>query len=343
MITKYLGKNEVWVCEGKIVAPKGKPDKTVDLGKLLIAPGYIDLQVNGGYGIDLLKEPERVEELARKLLQEGVIAFLPTLISARLDEYERALPYLQPRRVEGGAEILGVHLEGPFINEVKKGAHLLPEKAKLPSLKGVKLVTLDPEHPKAKEILTLLKRESIVVSVGHTMATTLPKEAQLITHLFNAMGPLHHRKPSLIGELLAEQKVPYSMIADALHVHPTIMKMTYNAHPKGAILISDAMAAMGLSDGNYLLGNQEVTVKNSKATLRDKETLAGATLPLARCVANWQRATSCPLDEAIEAATSRPAKLLGINNRLGTLQPGAEARLITLDSSLSARLLICKS
>ncbi len=327
MSTRIIGKNcEVWVDNDKIVSP-GRATRTVDLKEAYIAPGVIDLQVNGGFGIDLLHEPERAEELARHLKGVGYAAFLPTLISARLADYERALPHLQPRKVEGGAEILGIHLEGPFLNPKQKGAHLLPEKGELPPLEGVKMVTLAPEMPGASELIAQLVERGIVVAAGHTQAEKIPIGVDMVTHLCNAMPPFHHRNPGLVGEILGNSKLPFSVIADGHHLHPNTLRMIHRCRPEGVILVSDGMAAMGGASGASCLGSKPVDVSDGAARLVGSTTLAGATTLLTDCVALYQKETQCSWEEAIAAATERPARLLGIEHRLGTLRIGADAEL----------------
>jgi N-acetylglucosamine-6-phosphate deacetylase len=337
MITKIIGKSfsDLWIAKRKIIPEQGRADSVIDLGERMIAPGLIDLQVNGGYGIDLLREPEKVEELAILLRKDGIAGFLPTLISATKEEYENALPHLQPRKVEKGAEILGVHLEGPFLNQSRRGAHALPDQPKLPNLKGVKIVTLAPEHPESAELIRFLHSQKIIVAAGHTTSDRLPKEISLITHLFNAMPGLHHRNPGIIGEALTNSDLFFTLIADGSHIHPTTINLVHRCRPDGVILISDGMAAMGLTDGEYFLGTQRVLVKKGVAKLHGTNILAGSTTSLSQCFRNYHKYTQCTYQEALDVVTARPASLLGLCAKKGTLAIGADADLISIDGSLN--------
>ena len=373
---------DLWVQDGVVVDPKARflaaasAEEFVDGGKIIdvdcggayVAPGFIDVQINGAFGIDFADPAnmtaEKLAIVANGLLAHGVVGFLPTIVSSSSAVYTESLALFrkaqQALRQSGnrsGASVLGLHLEGPFMNPAKKGAHKLAnlrdpvrgmasvKETYGPSLEGVALVTLSPELPGALETIDGLTQQGVVVSMGHTMATM--KEglagrragALLITHLFNAMPSFHHRDPGLVGLLGAaeeEDRPYYSLIADGLHCHTASIKIATRSHPKGAVLVTDAIAAMGLGNGDHSLGEQKVTVTDGiKATLTGTDTLAGACVPMAECCRNFMAATQCSVPEVVAAASSRPARVVfGESTLVGTLEAGAPADLVVLGGNL---------
>jgi N-acetylglucosamine-6-phosphate deacetylase len=317
----------------------------VDGDGLLVAPGFIDAQINGGFGIDLAATPERLWDLGALLPQHGVTAFAPTIITSPPEVVERALVALHDRPAGyAGAEPIGLHLEGPMLNPVRKGAHraaLLRQ----PSIElvsgwaadtGVAMVTLAPELPGALEVLRHLVAEGVVVSIGHTDATAqevvaaLDAGARAITHLFNAMAPFHHRAPGPIGVALADRRLTAGVIADGIHVDATAVAAAFAAlGPARLLLVTDAVGALGLPPGTTQLGTDTVTIGSDGVRLADG-TLAGSDLSMPRAIANLVRFTGCELDAAITCATATPAALLGCSDR-GVLATGARADLVLLD------------
>lgn len=343
-----LQRGELWCAEGKIVAPQEYADIEIDLKGHLVAPGYIDIQINGAFGIDFTRNPERVSEAAAQLTQYGVTAILPTVISTDQKRYKEILKHLQPQYHAKSAEILGIHLEGPFFDPTKKSAHdpqvlqPIPEDIEkfYGGLEGVRIVTLAPELPGASQAIKQLKQKNIVVSAGHTCATyeesllAFENGVSLATHLFNVMPPLHQRSPGLIGAVLTHPDIYYSVITDNIHVHPSILNLMWRASPTKYIPITDAMEALGLEEGTYHLGTMSVTVKEGKPVITGTETIAGSVLSMDKAVRNLIAATKCSIPEALEAASLRPAQLLGIDKQKGTLNLGADADLIVLDDEL---------
>lgn len=273
----------------------------IDVGDAFIVPRLIDLQVNGGFDIDLAREPERVEELACKLYQTGIGAFCPTLIS--LPDYSQHLRHFKPRKVKNGATILGAHLEGPLLT--LPGAHNPSHlSASLPPLDNVRIITLAPERTTAT-LIARLKKKNILVAAGHSNAPyALLKKLKIpfVTHLYNAMGPFHHRTPGLIDYALTEP-VSYSLIADGKHVSKTAIEIARRANPDGLILVSDLNASYASRKKTFTLGSR---------TFRKGE-LAGSDTSLLEMALNVQD---------FAATTERPARLLGIEP-IGTLEPGA--------------------
>ncbi|WP_068469272.1 N-acetylglucosamine-6-phosphate deacetylase [Candidatus Protochlamydia phocaeensis] len=340
---------EIWVANGKIIAPQAKADEEIDAQGLILAPGYIDLQVNGGFCIDFATAPSQVHQVAKQLPRFGVTAFLPTLISRPSEEYPSLLPYLQPTLggIEGAA-ILGIHLEGPFLNAKQAGAHspsflnqaLTSLEGCYGSLKGVRMVTLAPELPGALEAIRQLKSQNIVVAAGHTQATVKDMEkaleagVKMITHLFNAMAPFHHREPGVVGTVLTHDSLFYSLIADGVHVHADAIKLAWRSQPQGLILVSDAMEAFGLPPGSYQLGASSVIVEGGSARLSGTQTLAGSIIGLDQAVRIFFESSGCSIADALEAASLKPAQVLGIEKNKGTLQIEADADFIVLDEQL---------
>ncbi|XP_067881961.1 N-acetylglucosamine-6-phosphate deacetylase [Heterodontus francisci] len=263
-----LQREDLWIREGKILNPeklffdeKGYADIQVDCKGSIIAPGFIDTQINGGYGSDFSLATDElkcgVSMVARKLLSTGVTSFCPTLVTSPVSIYHQNIPQIEVQAGgPQGAGILGLHLEGPFISKDKKGAH--PEEYlrsfekrgfqdlldTYGSLDNIRIVTLAPELDRSEEVIRELVSRGICVSLGHSVANLSQAEAAVqhgatfITHLFNAMLPFHHRDPGIVGlltsnQIPAGQSVFYGMIADGIHTNPAALRIAYRAHPKG--------------------------------------------------------------------------------------------------------------
>lgn len=322
-----------------------------------IAPGYIDLQFNGGYGQDFTENPGALLEVARRLAETGVTAFLPTFITSPLEAYGEMLREVvaaqdyQAGNPAAGASILGAHIEGPFLSTVRKGAHLdslfcdpLPAALeRLQPLEAVRLLTLAPERSGGLDAIRWLAAQGIVVSLGHSDAGMDETEAALAagasyaTHLYNAMRPMQHRDPGLVGTLLTEDRVVCGLIVDGVHVHPRMVKLAYRClGPRRITLVTDAMAAMGMPPGMYAIGGQAVMVDATTARLANG-TLAGSILRLDAAVRNMAAFSGCTPAEAVRMATTTPAEVLGIDGETGHLRPGYRADLVLLDWDLNVR------
>jgi len=337
-------------------------------GGLLLAPGFIDLQINGTFGIDFTASPESIWQVAARLPQYGVTSFLPTIITSPLqtvDSAQKAVQSAPPDFV--GAWPLGLHLEGPFLNPARRGAHN-PAYMRPPDLQviggwspeaGVRLVTLAPELPGALDLVRALVARGIIVSAGHSMATLEQAKAGFDmgiaygTHIFNAMPPLDHRQPGLVGALLADSRVVAGMIADGIHLHPDIVSLVWKAKgAAGTSLVTDAMASLGIDDRRqttddrrqttddrqpstrtFRLGDREVLTDGVSAWLHDG-TLAGSVLSLDQAVRNLVAYAGCSPEEAIGTVTSVPAKLLGVESERGSIAPGMIADLVLLSHDL---------
>jgi N-acetylglucosamine-6-phosphate deacetylase len=344
-----LIKEDLWIQNGKIIPEQETADQSIDVQGQILAPGYIDLQLNGAFGIDFSVQPEKVTEVAAQLPRFGVTAFLPTLISLPKENYPTFINHLKLAR-SNGSEILGVHLEGPFFAFNKRGAHR-PEfiqsidtsvESFYGDLSFVKIVTLAPELSNALSFIEDLKAKGICISAGHTEANYqeakrgISAGVTMATHLFNAMAPINHRSPNLVTAFLTDEKLYYSVIADGIHLDPAIIRLAWKSNPEGLILITDAMEALGQKEGVYKLGTMDVKVENGKATILGTETIAGSVISLDAAVRYFYQTTKCSLVEAIEAASLKPAEVLGLKNK-GHLQIDADADFIILDEELNVR------
>ncbi|XP_058813712.1 N-acetylglucosamine-6-phosphate deacetylase [Topomyia yanbarensis] len=361
--------DDLWVRAGKIIDPekvffdeKRQAHIQIDCNGAIIAPGFIDLQINGGYGVDFSNDVTTVEEGVRRvskgLLNHGVTSFCPTLVTSPPSTYHTVLPKISKKPGgHHGATILGCHVEGPFINSSKKGAH--PQECikefehgirtvsdMYGSFENISIVTLAPEKEGASEVIRDLSKRGITVSVGHSMANLHDGEiavqhgARLITHLFNAMLPFHHRDPGLVG-LLTSDNIPldamvyFGIISDGVHTHPAALRIAYRTHPNGLILVTDAISAMGLTEGRHRIGQLDMEVRGGQAYIAGTNTLCGSIAPMDECIRFFKKSTNCSIEYALEAASLHPALCLGIANRKGTLDYGADADFVILDDSLA--------
>jgi N-acetylglucosamine-6-phosphate deacetylase len=334
--------------------PPGPPD--LELGAGVLVPGLVDLQVNGYYGVDLADcDPEGWALVARRLPETGTTAFLPTFITAPVARLATALRSAQ--KIAGattaGARVLGVHLEGPFLSPARAGAHrrdwMVPPSPEavaelLDAGHGVlRLMTLAPETDGALAAVAALAAAGVVVSVGHSDATAeqvaaaADAGARMVTHLFNAQRPFHHREPGVVGQALADTRLTCGLIADPSHVSLTACAIAFAAAPGRICLVTDAAAPAGMPPGRYQLGGElvEVCPGEGQAPRLADGTLAGSVLRMDQAVANTV-AAGVGLAEAVAAATRIPADVIGRPD-LGRLTPGAAADLAWLGDDLRAR------
>ncbi|MEM8778067.1 MAG: N-acetylglucosamine-6-phosphate deacetylase [Cyanobacteria bacterium P01_G01_bin.49] len=313
--------------------------------------GGVDLQINGGLGLaftDLQKKHiPTLHKICQFLWQEGIDSFLPTLVTTSADNIQRSLQiidkFINIQRQESleTSQILGVHLEGPFLNHEKKGAHpaqylLTPSVEAVEWLLGdyshiVKIITFASELDTTEEVIPYLHSKGIVASLGHSQATAQDAKkafklgASMVTHAYNAMPPLHHRQPGLLGEAMLNPHVYCGLIADGNHVCPTMIELLLRGslYEKGIFLVSDALAPIGLDDGIYPWDNRQIEVKQGTARLADGR-LAGTTLPLLVGVKNLVKWKSCSLEIAITLATESPRKAI----KLSGISIGQPAHLL---------------
>ncbi len=317
-----------------------------DLPAYRLVPGFVELQINGAFGVDFTNDPGQIWRVGQRLVELGITTFLPTIITSPLDSINNAMQIWQtgaPKDYRGAA-VPGFHIEGPYLNPQKKGAHRL-EFFRKPSLaeisewspsNGIRMVTLAPELPGAREVISQLNRCAVLVSAGHSNATAEQLreaiEAGLSagTHIFNAMGALEHRIAGLVSVLLTEDRLKVGLIADGIHLAPEVVKIVQRCKGAGNIfLVSDAMAALGLSPGEYQLAGREVNVNETSARLEDG-TLAGSILTPTESLRNFAAFTQCPFEEALACWTSTPAGMLHLEDA-GRLTTGLPADLVALD------------
>lgn len=327
-------------------APTAGADMILNAEGLLVAPGFVDLQINGGFGYDFTQAPESIPAVAARLPQFGVTAFLPTIISAPLETYKRALSVI--RVPASGAQPLGLHFEGPFLNPERAGAHdrqyLLAPDARIVQewapLERVRIVTLAPELPGALELIGKLQKAGVTVALGHTQAAYAEAKAafdagaRFITHLFNAMRPLHHREPGLIGAALEDPRVRLSLIVDGVHLHPAAVRMVWNLKlPKLIALVTDAIATAGNIHPTERYGAIVVDREAGTARLPDG-TLAGSILTMDQALRNLVQMTECSPSEALQCVSTTPAAVVGWGGRKGWLKRGYDADIVLLTPKL---------
>ncbi|HSP92813.1 MAG TPA: N-acetylglucosamine-6-phosphate deacetylase [Vicinamibacterales bacterium] len=328
----------------------------INAGGMILVPGFIDLQLNGAFGHDFTADPAAIWRVAAGLPRYGVTAFLPTIITSPREQVEAGMQVVRDGRPKDfrGAAPLGLHVEGPFLNPKKKGAHnqqyLRPPTPEAVAgwspASGVRLVTMAPENPGALEVIAALASRGVVVSTGHSMATYdeavagFDAGARYGTHLFNAMPALGHRDPGLPGALLADDRMTVGFIADGVHTHRSIIALVWRMlGPRRMSLVTDAMAALGMPPGSHRLGDYDVYVDATSCRLADG-TLAGSILELDQALRNLLDITGCSLDEALETMTTTPAKLLGLDGERGRIAPGYTADIVLLSSDLRVQTTI---
>ncbi|MGH8923770.1 MAG: N-acetylglucosamine-6-phosphate deacetylase [Acidimicrobiia bacterium] len=292
--------------------------------------GLVDLQINGAFGYDFTNDPELIWLVGERLRGLGVDAFLPTIISSPPGTVEKALAVLGagPPDSYQGAQAIGLHVEGPMLAPSRRGTH--PEEfLRSPSPEviegwtraaGVVMVTMAPELPGARAVVEALIEEGVVVALGHSAASyeeamdAFSWGVSHVTHLFNAMAPFDHRQPGPIGALFAQEKVTAGLIVDGIHVHPATVAAAWKLlGPERLVLVSDAMAAAGLSDGAYSIGSTPVMVSEGRVVNAEGR-LAGSTLLLDQAVRNLGAFTGCSEAEAIGAASKNAYRVLGIGS-----------------------------
>lgn len=350
----------VSVAAGRVtaVAP-GRPPRAPDIALPdgILLPGLVDLQVNGYFGEEFrVADADGWARVVTRLPQTGVTALLPTFVTAppgALGAALRAASALIAALPTGAARVLGVHAEGPFISPARKGAHheawiTDPTPAAVDELlaagQGVlRLVTLAPERDGALAAIDRLTEAGVLVSVGHSDATArqvaaaADHGARMVTHLFNAQRPLHHREPGVVGQALTDQRLTSGLIADLHHVSPQVCVMAFRAAPGRICAVTDAAACAGMPPGRYLLGGEpiELPAGDGQPPVRDDGTLAGSALRMDIGVANLV-AAGIGLAEAVAAASRVPADLIGLPD-LGRIAPGAAADLVWLGDDLRTR------
>lgn len=372
-----LGPAELLIGLAEQVQEAKDGSRVIDLGGDILVPGLIDSHVHGTGGFDTMDlAPASLKGLGHSLLREGTVAYLPTTMSCSTEELTEVLANIQAemslqgslarisstyekkvqKTTEYGAEILGVHLEGPFLAKGFKGAQsgedIYPwHRRALPVFQGlanrfpglIRILTLAVERPDARELIEYCLKQGIIPSAGHTGASFGEMQQAFnwglrhLTHAFNAMPLIHHRQPGLLPVALTNSEVMIELIADGVHIHPGVLQMALQLKPQGRVcLISDGTRAVGMPDGDYELGGQLTKVRQGMVRLTDG-TLAGSAKPVLHGVRTLVNTLNWPLPEAVRYASLNPAQLLGFDNRLGSLETGKDATFLRLSPELSLK------
>lgn len=326
----------------------------------IVLPGFIDEHIHGAGGSDTMDGTlEDLRTIATTVAKEGTTGFLATTMTQSPENITKALSAVKEYKEKAfadGAEIIGVHLEGPFIAPAYKGAQPLEfvakpdiavfDKYNLASGNNIKIVTIAPEMEGAQELIKHMSEQGVIASIGHSGAKNndilqaIEMGAKNITHTYNAQGGLHHREIGVVGTALSEDTLNCEMIADCIHVSVPAMKLLAKSKPYGKLtLITDAMRAKGMPDGESELGGQVVIVKNGEARLVDG-TLAGSVLKMNVAIANVVNKVGLPIEKAVDCATIIPAKSLGIDSDVGSIKVGKKANFAVLDKEFNVLLTI---
>lgn len=325
---------------------------TYDYSGCIISPGFIDIHIHGGWGYDFIDaDISGIKVVADNLIKHGITGFLPTLSCAPINILIKSIKTIIAAISElKSSKILGINIEGPFLNKKMKGGLndkyiLLPNtKILLKILKEgrgfIKNMSIAPELERSSDLIKILKKNNVKVSLGHTMATyeeackAFQDGASNITHIFNAMKPIHHRDPGIICSALLKKSISVEIIADGIHCAAPVLKMVLSLkEPSTVILISDSMRAAGLADGNYKSGMLDIKVKNKRAMLYDG-TLAGSTTLLDEAVKNIVNFEITGIENALKMSTYSPAKLLNILDKKGSIEKGKDADIVILNNNL---------
>jgi N-acetylglucosamine-6-phosphate deacetylase len=322
----------------------------------IVSPGLVDLQCNGGFGLEVGGDAAALRALAARLPSTGVTTFLPTAVSSTPVQYRALAAAFAAARGAPGAAAAGLHLEGPLLSPARAGAHDLRAIAAgdatldgvLDELLGagaLRLVTLAPERPGALDRIRRLVGAGVKVALGHTDATFaqtlagIDAGATLVTHLFNAMSGLHHRAPGAVGAALTDDRVVVGLIADGVHLHPAVLALALRAKgPERIVLVTDAVAAAGAPPGDYQLGGLPVT-SDGESARRPNGTLAGSTLTLDRAVRTMVRLGGARIEDALTMASTVPAARVGLTDR-GALAVGQRADLVLWSTDLAVETTI---
>lgn len=330
-------------------------EKVIDAEGLLVLPGLVDIHSHGAAGEDFSDgNPEGLKKILQYEKRCGITSYCPTSMTFPKERLRQIFASIKGAQTEEGAKVVGINMEGPFLDPAKKGAHVeewiaAPDAAFVRELNQdvdglVRLVTLAPNMEGAEEFIKEM-HEEVCISLGHTAADydcasrAMKLGAHHVTHLYNAMQPFGHRAPGLIGAAMDDPECMVELICDGYHIHPSAIRAAFRMFgPERVILISDSMRATGMENGTYELGGQEVTVKDRKAVLKDG-TLAGSATNLYGCMCKAIE-FGIPLEQAIMAATANPARSIGIFDRVGSIRIGKQADLLLVSENLELKRVI---
>ncbi|MFJ4711555.1 N-acetylglucosamine-6-phosphate deacetylase [Streptomyces sp. NPDC088785] len=342
------------IVDGPRIAGSAPADaQTVDLSGHWVVPGFVDMHNHGGGGASFTSGT--VDEILKGIhthRQHGTTTIVPSFVTGDMDFLVQRAGLLSELAEQG--EIAGIHFEGPFISPCRKGAHdetLLrdPDPAEVRKLVDAargraRMVTLATELPGGIDSVRLLAEQGVIAAIGHTDATyeqtveAIDAGATVATHLFNAMPTLGHRAPGPIAALLEDERITVELINDGTHLHPAALELAF--HHKGSdrvAFITDAMDAAGFGDGRYMLGPMEVEVKDSVARLVEGGSIAGSTLTLDRAFKRAVTVDRLPVEDVVRAISANPARLLGVYDTVGSLEPGKDADLVVLDEEFEVK------
>ena len=329
--------------------------KVIDAEGLLVLPGLVDIHSHGAAGEDFSDgNPEGLKKILQYEKRCGITSYCPTSMTFPKERLRQIFASIKGAQTEDGATVVGINMEGPFLDPAKKGAHVekwiaAPDVAFVRELNQdadglVRLVTVAPNMDGAEEFIKEM-HEEVCISLGHTAADydcasrAMKLGAHHVTHLYNAMQPFGHRAPGLIGAAMDDPECMVELICDGYHIHPSAIRAAFRMFgPERVILISDSMRATGMENGTYELGGQEVTVKDRKAVLKDG-TLAGSATNLYGCMCKAIE-FGIPLEQAIMAATANPARSIGIFDRVGSIRIGKQADLLLVSENLELKRVI---
>ena len=354
-------KKDVLIGEKSIIAVEdviaGNSADTLDACGLYVMPGLIDIHTHGAYGHDMMGSGyDKLSSMSMFYASKGVTSFLGTTMTSPVVKVTEAIENMRLAIKEGlpGARMIGIHLEGPFINRKFKGAH--PEEYIIhPSIEllerfieksegNIRMVTLAPEMEGTGAIIEYFKKRNLVFSAGHSglnyseALKAFNSGVTHITHLFNGMSGLHHREPGLVGAALDNDDISVELIADGIHVHPSVIRMAVRIKTsRSAVLITDSNMAAGLADGEYVLGDQKIILRNREARL-ENGALAGSVLTMIDALKNMFFNFGIPLEDAVKMATATPARIIRIDDKKGTVLPGKDADIVLADENLNVKM-----
>ncbi|MDG5473946.1 N-acetylglucosamine-6-phosphate deacetylase [Jeotgalibacillus sp. ET6] len=359
-------KGDLFIENGKIIEISSsitrEADQVIDASRhnWMVVPGFIDLHIHGAAGHDTMDAtPDALRGIARALPKEGTTGFLATTMTQSPAAISDALSNADAfERENGEAELLGIHLEGPFLSPKRAGAQPV-EFILSPSIEQfdqwmeesgekIRLITMAPEQENGLTFVNHLRNKGVAVSIGHSDATfeqaieAVEAGALQVTHLYNQMSPFHHREPGVVGAAFLEDKLSVEIIVDFVHSHKHAVKLAYQQKgSQSVILITDAMRAKGLPAGLYDLGGQQVIVSEKDARLQDG-TLAGSILTMEEAVKNIAALTNCSMQELIAMSSANAAKQIGVYDRKGSIEVNKDADLVIMDEDLSIQLTLCR-
>lgn len=336
----------------------------IDIHDRILAPGLIDIHRHGGVGVTFGMDDDiaaGLNSFSEWIPVEGITGFLCTLVSPDQDTLLRIIRDYVTALATGtrGAEALGLHLEGPYINKDEKKGAFSPEWLRDPSLEEaraflaegrdwIRQITMDPSLPGAGEVAALCRESGVVVAMGHTnmeyedAGAALRGDFDHVTHTYNCLKGFHHREPGGFGAVLASDDVTTELVPDGYHVHPGAMKVLFRCVGADRIvLVSDAIVGSGVKDGKYKLVGHTLIVEDGETRLEDG-TIAGSTTPFNRCVAIMNKEVGAPLQQAIQMATLNPARAMGFADRLGSVEAGKDASLIVIDKDVNIFLVMVR-